>query len=92
MTLPHITTDSHCGCFICQSRAVTIVEQARRNVVCNIGQLTKLEIRQLNAAAAAGEIEKWRGHWYPEPGASFGIGPLKSCWGPLGAQAYINMT
>lgn len=69
-----------------------IVERAQREVICNIGQLSMVERYQLDRAAKRGEIEKWRGHWYPEPGAPYGIGPLKSCWGPLGAQAHINMT
>ena len=65
---------------------MTRVEQAKRNVICNIGQLTKLEVCQLNAAAVDGTISKWRGYWHPVPGASFGIGNLKTCWGPVGAK------
>lgn len=63
-----------------------IVERAQREIICNIGQINMVERYQLNRAAARGIIEKWRGRWHPFPGASIGLGPLKSCWGPLGSQ------
>ena len=50
-------------------------------VVCNIGQVIKADKRRLEKLVKAGTINKWRGYWYPVPGASYGMGPLKTCWG-----------
>lgn len=55
-------------------------------VVVDIGQLDQSTRRQLDSAARKGRIAKWRGHWAPIPGASFGHGPLKRCFGPVGSQ------
>lgn len=51
------------------------------NVIVNIGQIAPQTVRQLDKLVRAGTLVKWRGYWYPVAGASFGIGPLKSCWG-----------
>lgn len=49
-------------------------------VVCNIGQLSKDDTRELDRLVRHGKLTKWRGHWYPVTGASWGMGPLKTCW------------
>lgn len=50
-------------------------------VIVNIGQIAPDTEKQLNKLVRAGTLIKWRGYWYPVAGASFGIGPLKTCWG-----------
>jgi hypothetical protein len=50
-------------------------------VVCNIGQVTQADKRALDKMVKAGTLVKWRGHWFPVAGASWGLGPLKTCWG-----------
>lgn len=65
------------------------ISVARASVVVDIGQLDQAQKRQLNNAAKRGEIAKWRGHWAPIPGASFGMGRLKPCYGPIGSQQYL---
>lgn len=52
------------------------------DVVCDIGQVDMPTKRMLDNLAKDGTLAKWRGHWYPTAGAPWGIGPLKSCWGP----------
>jgi len=56
---------------------------AMARVVVNTGQLTKDDRRTLDAAVRRGEIARWRGYWYPVAGAAFGLGPLKTCYGPV---------
>jgi hypothetical protein len=51
------------------------------DVIVNIGHISPATERQLNKLVAAGTLLKWRGKWYPVAGASFGIGPDKTCWG-----------
>lgn len=58
------------------------LEQARRETIVDTGQLTPSDKRELNAAVRRGEIRKWKGYWWPAPGADHGIGPLKTCYGP----------
>lgn len=60
--------------------------KARVEVVANIGQVDQKAIRSLEKAAKAGEIAKWRGKWFPVAGAPFGIGPDKTCYGPIGSH------
>lgn len=50
-------------------------------VVVNIGQLKAKDKYLLDAAVKRGKLAKWRGHWWPVSGASYGIGPLKTCYG-----------
>lgn len=58
------------------------IEIARKGeVIVNIGQIDKPTARALDKLVRAGELLKWRGKWYPVAGASFGIGPDKTCWG-----------
>lgn len=49
-------------------------------VICNTGQISKADQRELDRAVRSGRARKWRGYWHPVPGASWGIGPLKTCW------------
>lgn len=53
-------------------------------VVPNIGQLSKADCRTLDRYVRWGIVEKGRGYWFPVAGAPFGIGPLKTCYGPPG--------
>ena len=55
---------------------------AKQRVVISIGQLEKADAQLLDQAVRRGEIAKWRGYWHPVPGASWGIGSLKTCYGP----------
>lgn len=50
-------------------------------VIVNIGQIAPDTEKQLNKLVRAGTLLKWRGKWYPVAGASFGLGPDKTCWG-----------
>lgn len=50
-------------------------------VICNIGQIDPRAKRILESAVRRKHIVKWRGYWHPVPGASFGLGPLKTCYG-----------
>lgn len=50
-------------------------------VIVNIGQIAPETARKLDKLTRSGELTKWRGKWYPVAGASFGIGPDKTCWG-----------
>lgn len=59
-----------------------IIERALAgDVLCNVGQVAPETERALNKLVRTGVLLKWRGYWHPVPGASFGIGPLKTCWG-----------
>lgn len=51
------------------------------DVVANIGQVKGAWKRQLEKEVRAGRLAKWRGKWFPVAGASFGIGPDKTCYG-----------
>lgn len=64
------------------------VERARTNVVVSIGQLTAKDKKALDAAVKRGEIAKWRGHWHPDPGAPWGIGELKTVYGPIAIKKH----
>lgn len=50
-------------------------------VICNIGQIEPRDRRILESAVRHKQIVKWRGYWHPVAGASYGIGPLKTCYG-----------
>ena len=58
-----------------------IAEAIAGEIICNTGQVSATAARQLDKLVRAGKLAKWRGYWYPTPGANFGIGPLKTCWG-----------
>ncbi len=62
--------------------AITFVDRAfAGEVVVNIGQIDDATKRAFDREVRAGRLTKWRGHWHPVAGASFGIGPLKTCYG-----------
>lgn len=50
-------------------------------VICSIGQIDEPTKRALDKLVKAGTLIKWKGKWFPVAGASYGIGPLKQCWG-----------
>ena len=50
-------------------------------VLCQVGQIDDATIKQLNRLVKSGKLQTWRGYWHPVPGGSWGIGPLKKCWG-----------
>lgn len=54
---------------------------AGRDVIPNIGQVKGVWKRQLEKEVKAGRLAKWKGKWYPVAGASWGLGPDKTCYG-----------
>lgn len=66
-----------------------IIEEAQREPVPDIGQVDPATKRALDKMVKRGEIAKWRGHWHPVAGAHFGIGPLKTCYGPKESRDYF---
>lgn len=50
------------------------------SVVVDIGQIDAATRRALDREVKAKRLERWRGHWFPHAGASWGLGPLKTCW------------
>lgn len=54
---------------------------AGREVIPNIGQVKGAWKKALDKEVKAGRLVTWKGHWFPLAGASFGIGPLKTCYG-----------
>lgn len=64
------------------------VTEATSRVIANIGQIDKPDQRLLDRAVKLGTISKWRGRWFPEAGAPYGLGPLKTCYGPNDVCAY----
>ena len=65
------------------------VADALREVVPDIGQIDHASKLALGRAVRAGHISKWRGYWFPHAGAPFGMGPLKTCYGPNALCAYF---
>lgn len=49
-------------------------------IVVNVGQLSHAEELAFARAVRRGELLKWRGKWYPQEGAEYGMGPDKTCW------------
>lgn len=58
-------------------------------VVVNLGQVSPQVSKTLDRMAKAGTLTKWRGKWFPVAGASFGIGPDKTCWALSATHAQI---
>ena len=52
----------------------------RGEIIVDIGQLTPDDRRELARMVRKGLARKWRGRWFPDPGAPWGMGPLKSCY------------
>ena len=63
------------------------VAEAKAGVVCDTGQVTTQGKRQLERAVKRGELVKWRGYWFPNSGAPWGTGPLKTCYGAVNPYA-----
>jgi hypothetical protein len=55
-------------------------------VICDIGQVSMQDRRAMDCLVRSGGAVKWKGHWFPIAGASFGMGPLKTCWAISGAH------
>ena len=62
---------------------------AGRAVETNIGQVKGAWKRALAHEVKAGRLVTWQGHWYPVPGAPWGLGPLKTCYGTPEIAAYF---
>ena len=56
------------------------VAEACQHVVADIGQINAAARRALDQAVRSGKLIKWSGHWFPEAGAPYGLGPMKTCW------------
>lgn len=50
-------------------------------VIVQISQIAPETVKQLDKLVRSGVLVRWRGKWYPVAGASFGLGPDKTCWG-----------
>lgn len=59
------------------------------DVVADIGQVKGCWKLTLEKEVRAGRLAKWRGKWFPQPGAPFGIGPDKTCYGLPEIGAYF---
>lgn len=59
-----------------------MTHRAETEVVAITYSLDRAEKRELERLVRQGRIAKWRGRWFPIAGAPFGIGPLKTCYGP----------
>jgi hypothetical protein len=65
---------------------------AGRDIEPDIGQVRGAWKAALEREVRAGRLVKWKGHWYPVAGASFGLGPLKTCYGTAEARdAVLSM-
>ena len=62
---------------------------AGRAVETNIGQVKGAWKRALAHEVKAGRLVTWQGRWYPVPGAPWGLGPLKTCYGTPEIAAYF---
>jgi hypothetical protein len=62
------------------------LQVASVRVIADTGYLTKSDRAALDRDVRLGKIAKWRGRWFPNPGAPWGIGPLKTCYGPHEAK------
>lgn len=51
------------------------------DVVADIGQVKGAWKAQLKKEVKAGRLVTWKGKWYPTAGASWGMGPDKTCYG-----------
>ena len=66
-----------------------LVSEATMHVIPDIGQIDHQSKLALNRMVRAGTIAKWRGYWYPEAGAPYGMGSLKTCYGPPEIRDYF---
>lgn len=63
---------------------------AGRDVIPNIGQVKGVWKRQLEKEVKAGRLAKWKGKWYPVAGASWGLGPDKTCYGTPALKEHFS--
>ena len=66
-----------------------LVVEVTTRVVPDIGQIDHPSRLALNRMVRAGTIAKWRGRWAPEAGAPWGLGGLKTCYGPPEIRDYF---
>lgn len=59
-------------------------------VIVDIGQITDAQRKQLKIWVKSGNLAQWRGKWFPVAGASFGLGPDKTCWGLPEVRESLN--
>lgn len=59
---------------------------AGTRVIPDIGQVEGALKSALDREVAAGRLVTWKGHWHPIAGASWGLGPLKLCYGTAAAR------
>lgn len=59
-----------------------------QEVIADIGQVKGAWKRPLEHEVRNRRLVKWRGHWFPNAGAPWGIGPLKTCYGTPEVAAY----
>lgn len=50
-------------------------------VIVQISQIAPDTVKHLDKLVRSGTLVKWRGKWFPVAGASYGLGPDKTCWG-----------
>jgi hypothetical protein len=62
---------------------------AGEKVIANIGQVHGLWQRMLEREVRAGRLTKWRGKWFPQAGAPYGLGPDKTCYGTPALRDYF---
>ena len=55
--------------------------EAQAKVIANIGQIDAAGKRALEREVRAGRLAKWRGAWFPQTGAPYGMLPFKTCYG-----------
>lgn len=63
---------------------------AGETVVVDTGQVNGVWKKALDREVRAGRLNKWRGKWFPVAGASFGIGPDKTCYGTPEVAAFFK--
>lgn len=59
---------------------------AGNSVIPDIGQVEGALKAALDREVKAGRLVTWKGHWHPVAGASWGLGPLKLCYGTAEAR------
>jgi hypothetical protein len=62
--------------------SVDWITEAKTRPVVDIGQIPPKTRAKLDRMAKRGELEKWQDYWYPGIRCGWGIGPLKTWWGP----------
>lgn len=65
------------------------IAEATASPIADIGQINHASKLALMREVRAGRLAKWRGRWAPVPGAPWGFGPLKMCYGTPEWAAYF---